>query len=373
MFLYPVHRYFPLFFFTLLVAACSHHQESSEEENWHVIGDTIIIPASSNIHSKLKTEKITYFPFRRTIQSPAIIEGNPTKMAKMATPLSGRILKIHVAIGDKVKAGDPLFSIDAPEFVEAQKTYLSAVHTSNMSEINLKRQKDLLANGVGIQKDLEEAQRDNSIAKSELQNAVSKLKLYGIDIATLQIGEPLTIKAPVSGRVSAIEMTPGQFKSDLSEILMVVADLSEVWITANVKEKDIQYLYPGDDATAQVAAYPGKVYKGKILFMDDILNEETHSLKVRVQMPNPDRELKPGMFASVTFIDTPENSIMIPAKALLQKEDKSFVYIEIAPNKYRKQVVETAESQNGKILITAGLKIGETIVVDGGFYLLELR
>jgi len=168
-------------------------------------------------------------------------------------------------------------------------------------------------------------------------------------------------------------MTIGQFKNDLSEVVMVVADLSEVWITANVKEKDIRFLHPGDYTTAQVAAYPGKIYKGKILFVDDILNSETHALKVRIQMLNPDRELKPGMFASITFIEKPVPAILIPSKALLQKEDKSFVFVQVGSDKYEKRIVETSESTNGKILVVSGLQEGEVIVWEGGFYLLEAR
>jgi cobalt-zinc-cadmium efflux system membrane fusion protein len=366
-------KFISIFIIIMAMAGCGDKPQQKKKPNYEIEGPIIIIPQNSNIRSKIKTIKIVKESFSQTIQSPATIEGNPTKMAKITPPLAGKILKIHVQVGQFVNAGDSLFSMNSPDFVDAQKNFLTAKQQLLQSETNYNRQKDLSANGVGVQKDLEEALRDVNIKKGEFENAIARLKLYGINYETMKIGNPLVIKAPVSGYVSGIEMTIGQFKNDLSEVVMVVADLSEVWITANVKEKDIRFLHPGDYATAQVAAYPGKVYPGKILFADDILNSETHSLKVRIQMPNPDKELKPGMFASITFIEKPVPAILIPGKALLQKEDKSFVFVQLSPDKYEKRIVETSETTNGKILVLAGLKEGEVIVSEGGFYLLEAR
>jgi cobalt-zinc-cadmium efflux system membrane fusion protein len=363
-----------LFLSTIISLIACHEKEIKKEKPEFILaGDYIIIPDSSTLKRKIKTLKINPEPFSKTIQAPAVIEGNPTKLARITAPLAGRILKIYVTMGQKVSKGDLLFSMDAPDYVEAQKNYLSAKQHMLQSDLNYKRQKDLSANGVGVQKDLEEAETDMKVKGSEMEDAIARMRLYGIDPERMKIGSPLTVEAPVSGRVSGIVMTPGQFKSDLSEVIMVVADLSEVWITANVKEKDIQYMQVGDDATAQVAAYPDKVYKGKVLFIDDILSTETHALKVRVEMPNPDRELKPGMFASVTFIDSPIPSILIPADAILQKEDKNFVFVQVKPSTYQRRYIEKAETFNGKILILKGLNENDVIVSEGSFYLLNAK
>ena len=357
----------------LFISSCGGkktEQQTTEVDEVIKDGEFVVIPASSPLNKKIKLERVELKPYERQIVASAEIEADPTKMAKVNPPLSGRILKIYVVIGQRVKEGQLLFSMDAPDFVVAQKDYLSSRQQVNQAQINLNRQNDLLEHGVGIRKEAEEAQTDLQIKLSELNQSISRLKLYGINPNEMKLGAPLLVKSPVEGDVISINMTPGQFKNDPTEILLTVADLSPIWFTANVKEKDIRFIQEGETAAANVTAYPEKTFEGKVLFVNDVLDQESHSLKVRTAVPNPESLLKPGMYATVTFSAPPEKEIFIPAKAILQKEDKTFVYVQVEKGRFQKRIIETEETIGNQIRISDGLKDGEIIVGEGAFYLI---
>jgi len=357
----------------LLISSC--HSKKVEDTTTDVEdiikdGEFVVIPEASPLNKKIKLERVTLKPYERQIVASAEIEADPTKMAKINPPLSGRILKIYVVIGQRVKEGQILFSMDAPDFVVAQKDYLSSRQEVNQAQINVNRQNDLLEHGVGIKKEAQEAQTDLSIKQSELSQTIARLKLYGINPDDMRLGAPLLVKAPVEGDVISINMTPGQFKNDPTEVLLTVADLSPIWFTANVKEKDIRFIEEGESAAANVTAYPEKTFTGKVLFVNDVLDQESHSLKVRTEVENKEGLLKPGMYATVTFSAPPEKDILIPAKAILQKEDETFVYVQVAKGRFQKRVIETEETIGDHIRISDGLKDGEVIVGEGAFYLI---
>lgn len=357
----------------LLISSCGSkkgEEKAVEVDDIIKDGEFVIIPSTSPLNKKIKLEKVELKPYEQQIVASAEIEADPTKMAKVNPPLSGRIVNIYVVIGQRVKKGQLLFSMDAPDFVEAQKNYLSSQQQVNQALINLTRQNDLLEHGVGIKKEAQEAETDYKIKLSELNQNIARLKLYGINPAEMKLGAPLLVKSPVEGDIISINMTPGQFKNDPTEVLLTVADLSLIWFTANVKEKDIRFIKEGESAVANVTAYPEKSFAGKVLFVNDVLDQESHSLKVRTAVENKEELLKPGMYATVTFSAPPEKDILIPAKAILQKEDKTFVYVQVGPGRFQKRIIETEETIGDQIRISEGLKDGEIIVGEGAFYLI---
>lgn len=365
--------YLAAFGIGLLLSACTRTQNIEEPAAFTSHGDTIVLASTSAVAARLDVRAIGTSAVTSTIHSPAIVEGVPTRLARISLPTPGRITRIFVRTGQSVDAGDPLFSIDAPDFMEAQKTYLSSLHECNMADIEHRRQQDLLTHDVGVRRDLEESERNLNVRRSELRNALSKLRMYGSGPDSVNIGQPLVVRAPVSGRVSAIGMVAGQFKNDPSEILMVVADLSEVWITADVKEQDIRFLHVGDEVTTTVMSYPGKEYTGHVLFIDDILDEATHSLKVRIAMPNPLRELKPGMFATATFDMGPDTGMVVPPTALFQQGATTYTWKEIGQFRFVRTPVGTGSTTSSGIVIRSGLVPTDRIIVSGGHLFTDVR
>jgi cobalt-zinc-cadmium efflux system membrane fusion protein len=140
-----------------------------------------------------------------------------------------------------------------------------------------------------------------------------------------------------------------------------------------VKEKDIRFIHELDEVLVNIAAFPDRIIKGKVYHVNEIVDEDTRSVQVLIECDNKDRDLKPGMYVTVRFIDTPEPAILVNSKAVLQMNDHQFVYVQVGKDQYEKRKIETEGTSNGKVVVKSGLKSGEMIVSEGGIYLLELK
>lgn len=356
-----------------ILTACNDKKIVTEKENYAMKGDTIIVPATSTIASKLKLETVKNEPYQLDLIAAGTVKAIPNFYAEIAPPFSGRVTKVNLKLGMKTQAGTPLFEMVSPDFIDAQKNFFQAKSAYQVARLSLKRQQDLKANGVGSQKDLEEAETNFEVSEKEYQNAVASLKIFGVNVNKLIFGQPLIITSPIAGEVIANEVVMGQYIKADDTPKAKVADLKKVWVAGQVKEKDIHFIHELDGAEIQVASYPNKKITGKIYHVDEIVDEATRSIQVLIECLNSDRTLKPGMYVTVKFTDTPQNTLFVPAKAILQFNDKSFVLVKIAKGKYTRRYVETGISNNGKIAIFSGLKANETIISEGAFYLLEAK
>jgi cobalt-zinc-cadmium efflux system membrane fusion protein len=327
----------------------------------------LVVPEGSPLRERLKVEPVRVQEVRRELLAPAAVEAEPTRLAKIAPPLTGRVVKLSVKFGDTVKQGDPLFTLDSPDLVAAQSDYLKAKSALAQSDKNVARQRDLKEHGIGAQRELEQAETDRSTAESELERAQTRLRLLGSGPGS--VGGPLTVKSPIAGRVIDLATAPGQFQNDPAAVLMIVADLSTVWVTANVQEKDLRRVQQGDDAVATFGAFPGETFNGKVLFVGDLLDPDTRTIKVRVSFDNADFRLKPGMFATMSFRGKAAPEIVVPTTAVVITGDTSSVFVEGAPWVFEKHDVETGEQIGDVVAVLKGLSVGQRVVVSNAVLL----
>jgi cobalt-zinc-cadmium efflux system membrane fusion protein len=199
----------------------------------------------------------------------------------------------------------------------------------------------------------------------------ANLKMLGIDPANVTMGQPLTVLSPINGEVVRSNIVIGQYLKEDAGASLVVADLDNVWVVALVKEKYINSIKENDRVEVFTDAAPQIIITGKIYHIEDILDEETRSVRVLVECSNKDRLLKPGMFAGVHFLDAPQESILIPETAIFQSEEGNSVFVQVEKDKYLKRKIECRNAGNGLSLVTAGLESGETIISEGGIYLIS--
>ena len=197
--------------------------------------DFVEIPNGSPLRGKLVVRTIVARPIRRSLEAPAHVKADPARLARITPPLAGRVERILVRFGDPVKAGEPVLTIDSPDLVAAQTDYLRARSALAQSEKTRARQQGMASHGVGAEREVEQAGTDADLAKRELERSEARLRLYGLSPGT--IGRALTVRSPVAGRVVDFHVAAGEYHSDLSDVLMTVADLSTVWVTANILEK----------------------------------------------------------------------------------------------------------------------------------------
>ncbi len=320
----------------------------------------LVIPDGSPMRTRIKVEAIAPRPVRHELNVPATAEADPAKMAKISPPLPGRVVKLFVRLGEAVKQGAPLFTLDSADLVAAQTDYLKARSAEAQTDRALARQKDLVEHGIGAKRELEQAETERDLAHSELERAGTRLRLLGMDLG--QVGRPLQVRAPVSGRIIDLATTSGEYQNDPAAVLMTVADLSTIWVTANVPEKDIQRVSVGDEALIDFSAYPGERFVGRVQFIGEVLAPETRSVKVRIELDNPGGRLKPGMFARVTLRGKESPELLVPPAALVVRADKSYLFVEKAPWTFERRVVEVGDALPEGTCILRGLAPGERIV-----------
>lgn len=343
------------------------HKDDAPPPPFDLRDGHVVVPEGSPLRQRLTVEAVSMENVRAQLAAPATVEAEPTQMAKIAPPLPGRVVKLFVHFGDEVKQGAPLFTLDSPDLVAAQSDYLKAKSELSQAERNLTRQRDLQEHGIGAERELEQAQTTRDTAQSELQRAAMRLQLLRVGPGS--VGGPLTVASPITGRVIDLSTAPGQYQNDPAAVLMIVADLTTVWLTANVQEKDIRRVHQGDDASANFAAYPGEAFTGSVFYVGDLLDPVTRTIKVRVAFKNADFRLKPGMFATVTFRSQAASEIVVPTPAVVVNGDKSSVYVETAPWTFEKREVDVGEQIADRVAVTKGLDVGARIVTKNAVLL----
>ena len=327
----------------------------------------VFIPEESPLRQRITVGEVDTATIRRQVSAPASVEAMPAKRANIFPPAGGRIVQLFVNMGQSVRAGQPLFEIYSPEMAEVQTEFISARSALAQADRELRRREELHRRGIAPLRELEEAQTEFEIAQSEMEGAALLLRIMGMDEADL--GKALVVRSPINGRVVDLAVAPGEFIAEPEEPLMIIADLSTVWVTANIQEKDIRFVEPGADVVARFSAYPGETWEGTVLFVSDILDQETRTTRVRIEFENQDNKLKPGMFATVNFLSKPAPAIVLSPRAVLQRRDYSYVYIETEPFTFEMREVRIGELIDDQLVILDGLTEGERVITHNAVML----
>ena len=348
---------------SLLALGCSKEKHSEAAPDlYERQGTRLVVPAGSPLRSRIKVEPATEQIIQSQLLAPASVEADPARLGRISPPLSGRVEKLFVHLGDRVEKGQPLLILNAPDLAQAQADYVKAKSGLAQAQKTYARQKDLTEHGIGAQRDLEQADTDRTVAESELGRVRKRLEQLGVS-PDGPVG-PLVVRSPISGRVVDLAVTGGEFKNDPNAVLMTVADLSTVWLTASVQEKDVRRVKVGDQATAVFSAYPDDHFVGKVFSVADMLDLDTRSVKVRVAIDNPEGRFKPGMFATVRFAGASTPRVVVPTTALVQRGDESFAYVEVAPWVFEPRRVTTGQQQGAVTVITEGLDAGTPVATS---------
>ncbi|RBJ74250.1 efflux RND transporter periplasmic adaptor subunit, partial [Xanthomonas oryzae] len=260
---------------------------------------------------------------------------------------------------------DVLCVLDSAELATAYSDAGKARATLQQARLELARQKVLAADSIAAAHDLQAAQQAFDSAQNDARAASDRLAQLGV-AAQATSHRRYVLRAPIAGRVVDLSAALGGFWNDTSAPLMTVADISRVWLTASVPEREIGQVFEGQQVTASLDAYPGQHFTGQVQHLDDLLDPTTRTLKVRVALNNHDGLLKPGMFARAQFQARPQQALLIPDSALLQMGLYTRVFIETAPFVYRSRIVATGRAVDGSTEILSGLKAGERVVIKDG-------
>ncbi len=357
----------------LVTCSCTGNKTENTTPDYTVRGDTIIVSSTSPIQQKLKISTVREEAFRQNFTASGVVKAIPANYAEIASPFAGRITKTFVHLGQKIVKGSPIFAISSPSFFEAGKAYYQAKQEMVLAQKNFRRERDLFANKVGAQKDLDEAEVEYELKKKEYENALSALKVFQVNPSTLVLGQPLVVHSPISGEIVNDNIVIGQYLKEDAEPVATVADLSKIWVSANVKEKDMPLIRSLDKVQVELVSMPGKQISGRIYHISEMLNEETRSVEVLVECDNADRNIKPGMYGSVKLTDRVGSAILIPTSAILQHQEHPYVLVSTGKHSYLKREITTSVADGNRTVVLSGLKSGESVITGGAFYLIDAR
>jgi cobalt-zinc-cadmium efflux system membrane fusion protein len=332
-------------------------------------GSKIIVPAGSSLRDRLTVMPVQAEAVSPKLLLPAVVESDPTRTAAVLTPVAGRVLDVKVALGDRVAQGQVLAVIDSPDLAQAYDDNEKAGDAFALTEKNFARQEGQAKIGAASDRDVDQARSDHRQAAAEYTRTQARLKVLGASAHSTQHSRLLSVRASMAGSITALSVAPGNMVNDPTQPLMTLADLSTVWVTALVPEKDLSAAAKDQEADVALTAYPGQSLHGKVLFVSDVLEADSRRNKVRIAFANPEHLFKPNMFATVTLLGPRQMRVVLPTSALLMNNDRTSVFVATAPWTFERRTVDVQLEEGPTVAIRSGVQPGDQVVVKGGILL----
>jgi cobalt-zinc-cadmium efflux system membrane fusion protein len=332
-------------------------------------GQRIFIPENSPLRQRLTVVAAPAQPQSAIIRAPGFVESDPVRTVTVLPPGGGRVREVKVTLGEHVQRGQVLAIIDSPDLAQAYSDNDKAASAATLTAKNLKRQQEQFDIGAAAQRDLDQARNDNQQSAAEYARTRARLRAMGASEDARGTARLLTVRAPVTGSITALSVATGATINDDTQPIMTVADLSVVWVSAFIAEKDVPNVTRNQDAAVTIDAYPARTLHGKVLFVPDVIEADSRRNKARIAFANPDYALKPNMFASVTLQGPPLSRVVLPASALLMNNDRTTVFVATAPWTFERRTVQPLLEESSQVALLSGVQPGEQVVVRGGILL----
>jgi cobalt-zinc-cadmium efflux system membrane fusion protein len=307
------------------------------------------------------------------------IDFNEEMLTQVFTPYQGRIVELFAKIGDEVKKGQAVFTIDSPDLVQASSTLISSAAVLELTTHNVERMKMLYTARAAAQKDFEQATSDNRTAEGAYRAARDAVRIFGKTDAEMdrivekrQVDPILVVPSPISGRITARNASPGLLvQPGNAPAPFAVADVSTMWMLANVAESDSPSFQVGQDVRVSVMAYPGRVFEGRISTIGSTVDPITHRVLVRSEIDDPKHELRSGMFANfVIRTGDPMRSVAVPLDGVVREGDGTMtVWVTADRRRFTMRPVKVGLMRDGNYQILDGLRSGELVATEGALFL----
>jgi len=308
---------------------------------------------------------------------PGVIEADAYRRVAVTSLVAGRVTRVNAELGEHVRRGAPLALVYSPGLADAQTKYLSARAELEAASQELKRTERLVEIGAASRQELERIRAAHTTVATAVEGARAQLVLLGMTPGAItrltsakDISSTTTVPAPIDGVVTERQANVG-LNVDTSTPLFTVVDLSTVWVVGDLYEKDFPSVRVGSTATVTTTAYPGLAVRGRVAYIDPQLNEQTRTARVRVEVANPRRELRLGMYAEVQIAAPGRGGgITVPREAVQTIGSRQFVYVAKPgqTGRYSEREVRIGNTSGGVVEIAAGLNAGDAVVTKGSFF-----
>jgi membrane fusion protein, heavy metal efflux system len=332
--------------------------------------------------AKIAVEALGVHPVGGPVVAGGHIAFDDVRVAHLFSPVTGRVTQVVARPGERVRRGAPLALIQSPDVGAAFSDLAKAQADLAAAEHEARRQKELFAAHAGSQRDLENAEDSYRKAQAEHARAREKARLLGGSGGDA-VTQAYTLRSPFEGEVIARNLSPGmelqgQYSGGQAVELFTIGELDVVWVVADVFEIDLPRIALGAEVTVRVFAYPDRAFTGKVDWISGALDPVARTAKVRCTLPNPRRELKPEMFATVEIAAQRRSALALPRSAVLRLGDQVVVFVEAGRSvdgrlRFERRPVTVDESQGGDWLpVLRGVTEKDRVVSSGGILLVGL-
>lgn len=359
----------------ILILGCNRdtevkeQQEKAREENANP--NILQLDAARQKNIDLKIEQVKEGEVQETIRLMGKVEPDQTRTALIRPLTFGRILTVHARQGDRVRTGSELLTYDNIELGDLVAQYREVATEVEVAKNSLDRAKKLVDLGAISRAEFERrnAEHKNSIARAE--SIRTKLQRFGVnpEKASKTMPSRTVLRSPFSGVITMLDAAEGESIGPEDEVL-AVTDLSRVWVTGNLFEKDLSGVRVGQQAQINADAYPEDVFSGMITYIGDVVDPNTRTIPLRCEVANPDGRLKLGLFVTMEVpITSQHKALTIPSSAIQQFGDELAVFVKKGDHEFEKRTVHIAGRSGDAVEVTAGVRTGDLIVTQGSFQL----
>jgi len=309
----------------------------------------------------------------------ARVQTDASRVARIGSPVEGRITKVLVFEGQKVHEGQVLAMLHSNALSDTQFAFVKAVSQTRLAEQSAERARQLVQSDVIGKAELQK--REAEVLQNGTEVAALRAQLHGLGMSesaiqklesTRKLNSDYPLIASISGTVVERKITVGQVVQP-ADPAFLVADLSNLWFVAEVPEEESGSLAVGKTVIATIPAVPDESTTGKLTFVSPIVNPETRTVQARMNLANPKGLFKPDMLASMTFEERPERGLTIPTTAVVREDNSDHVFVQIGTNEYRLREVQLGVEVADRRVVVSGLSANDSIVLDGAFHLNNKR
>jgi len=337
--------------------------------------DPLAIAVSTGLRARLTLGSPALGQVRETLRVSGRIEADETRLARVGSPVSGRITDLGAAVGQEVKRGQVLATINSTELSSAQLSYLKALSQRGLASRAATRAQLLLDADVIGTAELQRRQAELVQAEAEANASRDQLKVLGMSNAAidkLSVSGTITsltqIVSSISGTVIERKVTEGQVVQPADGVFLI-ADLSRVWVVADVPEQNAGAVRIGESVQADIPGLDNRRLQGSISFVSPTVNPETRTIRARMEVANAAREFKPAMLAMVLMRGAPQTSLVIPVGAVVREDNRDYAFVQTGVSAFQLREIKLGIEYEGRRVVQDGLRSSDTIVVDGAFHL----
>jgi cobalt-zinc-cadmium efflux system membrane fusion protein len=356
-----------------LVSACRPSQAASVALGPETPPGQVWVTLAEARAAKIEVQAVGPQVVEDSVLTSGVVTLDDQRSGHVFSPVTGRVIKTLAQLGEQVKKGDPLATIESPDVGSAVSDAHKAEADLIAAEHNLKRKNELFGEQAASAADVETAEDSYRNAKAELERARQKqflLRVGNVDAVT----QSYTLTSPIDGEILLRNINPGievqgQYSGGATQELFTIGQIDRVWVLGDVYEVDMGRVHVGTPAKVTVLAYPEKVFEGRVDWVSGSLDPVTRTARVRCTFDNPDKLLRPSMYATVRIAVDQRKGLAVPRGALLRLGEYKMVFVQIGVAdgdvRYERLPVDIVDGEGQWLEVTHGLEAGQQVVISG--------